>query len=77
MCPRVVQFLADYDGSILAGMKKEDFKEFLGGAFGAVFYNCLEGAPSASPFPCTHTKTDAGLLKTVLPEQPAPPGTSP
>ena len=78
MCPRVVQFLADYDGSILAGWRTEaNFKEFLGGAYGVAFYGHLLGAPSAPPSPCTHTETDAGLLKTVLPEQPAPPGASP
>jgi len=59
--PKVVQFLANYDGSDLALWKKEDFKEIFGIGIGAAFYNCLE---------------DAGLLKTVLPEQPAPPGAS-
>jgi hypothetical protein len=50
-CPKVVRFLSDYDGSILAYLKKEDFGEYLGGGIGAAFYNCLECALSALPFP--------------------------
>ena len=54
-CPKVVSFLAErkYKGSILAYWKKEDFQhgEIFGAAIGAAFYNCLECAPSALPFP--------------------------
>ena len=52
-CPKVVRFLSDYDGSILANLKKEEFqhKEAFGFAIGSAFYNCLECAPSARPFP--------------------------
>lgn len=50
--PKVAQLLGNYEGSDLAGMKKEDFqhKEIFGAAIGAVFYNTLEGAPFSSAF---------------------------
>jgi len=46
-CDDVVSVLVEkkYKGSILAGMKKEDFEKYLGGVIGAAFYNYLERAP--------------------------------
>ena len=52
-CPDVVPTLKKEEcgGATLAGLRKEEFKEFFGAMKGAAFYGHLLGAPSALPFP--------------------------
>ena len=52
-CPDVVPTLKKEDcgGATLAGLRKEEFKEFFGAMKGAAFYGHLLGAHAAQAFP--------------------------
>jgi len=55
--PKVVKHLADFDGLDLVGWRTEaNFKEYLGGPYGAAFYGHLLGAPLVPVSSHTHTK---------------------
>jgi hypothetical protein len=58
-----------FKGSILALWELEQFEKYLGGPFGAAFYNALKRAPSRSRLPRTLTSTQAPGLS-VLQLQP-------